>query len=60
MVQLDILARFSNTFIHHKADRLIEEGSGEGGGGDEPAGRCLFALAYAAGAVGADPRGNLC
>ncbi|MDS6631325.1 PTS sugar transporter subunit IIC [Klebsiella michiganensis] len=26
MVQLDILARFSNTFIHHKADRLIEEG----------------------------------
>lgn len=26
MVQLDILARFTNTFIHHKADALIETG----------------------------------
>ncbi|MDV5226526.1 PTS sugar transporter subunit IIC [Providencia rettgeri] len=27
MVQLDILARFTNTFIHHKADSLIERGN---------------------------------
>lgn len=27
MVQLDILARFTNTFIHHKADSLIEQGN---------------------------------
>jgi len=26
MVQLDVLARFINTFIHHKADKLIESG----------------------------------
>lgn len=26
MVQLDVLARFINTFIHHRADKLIESG----------------------------------
>lgn len=27
MVQLDVLARFINTFIHHRADKLIEKGN---------------------------------
>lgn len=29
MIQLDILARFSNTFFQHKAEKLVEEGSYE-------------------------------
>ena len=29
MIQLDILARFSNTFFQHKAEMLVEEGSYE-------------------------------
>lgn len=43
MVQLDILARFSNTFIHHKADRLIEEGQVKAAA-DEPAGPVPISL----------------
>ena len=29
MIQLDILARFSNTFFQHKAEKLVEEGNYE-------------------------------
>ncbi len=60
MVQLDILARFSNTFIHHKADRLIEEGQVKAAARMNLLGQVLFRSRVCCRAVGADPRGNLC